>query len=248
MALKNNKVVVVLPAYNAERTLEPIYKQIPKNLIYKVILVDDGSKDRTVVISRKLGIKTLIHSKNLGYGANQKNCYKLALSMKPDFVIMLHPDGQYNPKDLHLFVQALRSNKGDLILGSRFLAKGDTQTPFYKAISIKIITFLFNLILSINITEANSGYRGYTRKLLETIPFQNNGNGYIFDPQFIIQAVYFGFSIHDVPVTKQYNPEAISPNFKKSIIHGIENISLLIQYLLHKWGIRKAGFLSTGNQ
>lgn len=233
-----------MPAYNAKRTLTSIYRQIPKNLIAKVILCDDGSRDGTVALSKKIGIQTIVHPKNMGYGANQKTLYRAALKLGADYVIMLHPDGQYNPKDLSLFASALISKRGDLILGSRFLNYGDKETPFYKAISIKIITFLFNVVLGINISEANTGYRGYTRKLLETVPFDNNGNGYIFDPQFIIQTAYYGFSISEVPVTKQYNPEAISPNLKKSIEHGLENISLLVQYSLHKFNLISVDFLT----
>lgn len=243
--MNKQKIIVIMPAYNAERTLTSVYRQISKKLIDKVILCDDGSKDGTVALSKKLGITTIIHPKNMGYGANQKTCYHAALKLGADFVIMLHPDGQYNPADLSLFVQALKSKKGDLILGSRFLNRGDKETPFYKAISIKIITLLFNLVLGINISEANTGYRGYTRKLLETVPFDNNGNGYIFDPQFIIQTVYAGFKIGEVPVTKEYNEEAISPNFKKSVEHGLENLTLLVQYLLQKFSLRKAEFLQT---
>lgn len=232
-----------MPAYNAERTLPDVYART-KNLVDLVILTDDGSRDKTVEVSKKLGIKTIVHSKNMGYGANQKTCYKAALEAGADFVIMLHPDGQYDPKDLPLFINALKSKKADLILGSRFLDKGDSETPFYKSISIRIITLLFNMVLGIHISEANTGYRGYSRKLLEKVPFQKNGNGYIFDPQFIIQTVYFGFKIADVPVTKQYNEEAISPNFQKSVQHGLENISLLGEFLLQKMGVRKADFLT----
>src|SRR3989344_8805510 len=143
---KNNKVTVVLPAFNAERTLEKIYKGIPKKKVHHIILVDDGSKDNTASLSRKLGIKTIIHNKNRGYGANQKTLYKEALKKKTDFIIMLHPDGQYNPKDLPLFISALKERRGDIILGSRFLSTEGDETPFYKALSIKIITVCFNIV------------------------------------------------------------------------------------------------------
>ncbi|OGE16779.1 hypothetical protein A3F00_02490 [Candidatus Daviesbacteria bacterium RIFCSPHIGHO2_12_FULL_37_11] len=239
---KDNKITVVLPAYNAERTIEKVFKGIPKE-ISKVILVDDGSKDNTAAVSKKLGIKTIVHKKNSGYGANQKTCYKEALKYDPDFVIMLHPDGQYDPNDLPLFIKSLEDKKGDVILGSRFLSHGDKNTPFYKSISIRGITLLFNLVLGTNLSEANTGYRGYTRQVLEKIPFQKNGNGYIFDPQFLIQAIYFGFKIYDVPVSKAYNPEGISPNFSKSVEHGIENLRLLLEYILHKLKFKKADFL-----
>lgn len=237
--MKKPKIVIVLPAYNAERTLERVFKGIPKGL--SVLLCDDKSKDGTTKLSKKLGIKTIIHPQNLGYGANQKTLYKNALKMGADFIIMLHPDGQYDPKDLPKFIRALKDKKGDLILGSRFLGTKN-ETPFYKSVSIKIITLLFNLILKVKLSEVNSGYRGFSRGLLNRVPFDKNGNGYIFDPQMIIQAKYFGFKIAEVPVSKVYNPERISPNFSKSVEHGLENLKLLIQYLLHRFHIREANF------
>lgn len=241
--MKKSKIVVIIPAYNSARTLERVYDQIANKRSLKIILCDDESKDNTVAVSKKLGIETIVHKKNLGYGENQKTCYTRALKLGADYVIMLHPDGQYDGRDIPKFIKALRDHKGDLILGSRFLKHGDKKTPFYKSISIRIITFAFNLVLGTKITEANTGYRGYTRKLLEAVPFNKNGSGYLFDPQFIIQTVNAGLTIYDVPVNKEYNIEASSPNFKKSVEHGIENISLLVEYILHKTGVRKANFL-----
>lgn len=231
-----------MPAYNAERTLAAVYRKIPSGIVDKVILTDDGSSDQTVTVAKKLGIETIVHDKNLGYGGNQKTCYMEALKLGVDYIIMLHPDGQYDGTDLPLFVDALLKGQSDLVLGSRFLGK-QHKTPFYKAISIQFLTKLFNLVLRTDLTEVNTGYRGFSRKFLETVPFSANGNGYIFDPQIIIQAVYFGFRMQEVPVTKDYFKEASSPNFSQSVRHGIENIQLLIQYLLHRSGIKKADFL-----
>lgn len=238
------KVIVIMPAYNAERTLEKVFKQIPQKTIDEIILVDDKSKDDTVRIAKKLGIRTIVHKKNSGYGANQKTCYEEALRRGATHIIMLHPDGQYDGIDLPIFVQALKTSRAGLVLGSRFLGKLH-KTPFYKSISIRIITLFFNIVLGTHLTEANTGYRGFTRKFLETIPYKWNGNSYIFDPQVIIQAVYFGFTISEVSVGKDYLKEASSPNFYQSLIHGIENIQLLIQYLLHIYHIKKAPFLET---
>lgn len=239
------EITVVIPAYNSEKTIGKVYRKIPKNLADNVIIVDDGSKDRTTEVVRKLGLNVIPHKKNLGYGANQKTLYKEALKSGAKYIIMLHPDGQYDPKDLPKFVDALRSGKGDLILGSRFLSSGINQTPGYKSFFLKLIAVLFNLILGLHLSEVNTGYRGYTAKLLKTIPFLKNGNGYIFDPQLIIQSVYFGFKIAELPVSKRYNKEAISPNFSKSLHHGWENIQLLIEYILHRLGVKKADFLTT---
>ena len=208
---KKEKIIVVLPAYNAVRTLKKVYQGIDSRIINSVVLVDDGSKDGTGAFSKKLGIDTIIHRQNKGYGANQKTCYQRALKLKADYVIMLHPDGQYDPKDLKKFVAVLKSRRVDMVLGSRFLKSGDKETPAYKSFSLKIIAALFNFVLGTNLTEANTGYRGYTRKLLETIPYYKNGDGYLFDPQMIIQAIYFGFNFAEVPVSKRYNPERIEP-------------------------------------
>lgn len=242
--LTYEKVFVVMPAYNAERTLQKVFKQIPKGIIDKVLLIDDRSKDHTVTLSKKLGITTIVHKKNLGYGGNQKTCYKIALRMGASYIIMLHPDGQYDGSDLPAFVKALKTGKGDLILGSRFLGKHH-QTPLYKSLFIRLLTLLFSLVLGTTISEANTGYRGFTRKFLQTVPFKKNGDGYIFDPQMIIQAVYFDFRIYEVSVTKNYMKEASSPNFYQSVVHGIENIQVLIQYILHVCKIKNASFLTS---
>lgn len=241
--VKKNKVVVVIPAYNSEKTIYTVYKKIPFKIIDAVVVADDGSKDQTIEVLRNLNLKPIIHKQNLGYGANQKTLYTQALKLGAKYIIMLHPDSQYDPLDLPKFINALKMGKGDLILGSRFLSN-DNETPLYKSISIKLITKLFNLILGINLSEVNTGYRGYTAEFLKTVPFLKNGNGYIFDPQIIIQAVFFGFKIYDVPVSKRYTKEAISPNFSKSLHHGIENIQLLIEYIIHRLKIGKIKFLT----
>lgn len=241
--MEKTEVVIVVPAYNSEKTIQDVYKKIPKGCTDKVIIVDDGSKDNTVAVIRHLGLKPIIHEKNLGYGANQKSLYTNALKTGAKYIIMLHPDGQYDPHDLPKFIDALKKGQGELVMGSRFLSEGDKETPGYKSVSLKLIAKLFNLVLGLNLTEVNTGYRGYTSKLLKTVPFMKNGDGYIFDPQLLIQSVYFGFKIAEVPVSKRYNKEAISPNFSKSIQHGMENVQLLIDYILHKLKLKKANFL-----
>ncbi len=239
------EVVIVIPAYNSEKTIQEVYRNIHRDLANQVIIADDGSKDNTVAEIKRLGLEPIIHKRNLGYGANQKTLYTQALKSGAKYIIMLHPDGQYDPKDLPKFIDALKKSKGALILGSRFLSNGQKNTPRYKSISLKLIAVLFNIVLGLSLSEVNTGYRGYTRELLETVPFTKNGNGYIFDPQLLIQAVYFGFKIAEVPVSKKYNKEAISPNFSKSVHHGLENLQLLIEYILQKLNIRKTIFLTT---
>lgn len=247
MKNKSNKseVSIVIPAYNSEKTLKNVYQKIPKMYRDQVIIVDDGSKDNTVRVIRELGLKPITHKKNSGYGANQKTLYTEALKKGADYIIMLHPDDQYDGREITKFITALKQGRGDLILGSRFLTTGINQTPTYKLLPLRVIALLFNLLLGTNLIEVNSGYRGYTAKLLKSIPFMKNGNGYLFDPQLIIQTIYFGFKIAEVPVTKRYSKEAISPNFLGSIKHGIENINLLIEYILHRLNIKRADFLTT---
>ena len=231
-----------MPAYNAARTLAKVYQHIDKTIVNDVILVDDGSKDATVNLAKQLKLHTLVHAHNQGYGGNQKTCYTAALRRGADFVIMLHPDGQYNPHDLPKFITQLKSG-ADLVLGSRFLQGGDKKTPLYKSLSIRVITFLFNLVLGTHLSEANTGYRGFSRRLLERVPWKKNGNSYIFDPQMIIQAHHFGFQIADVPITKEYHSAASSPNFITSLHHGLENLQLLGEYLLHRFKVKSAPFL-----
>jgi glycosyltransferase involved in cell wall biosynthesis len=240
----SEKIMVVVPAYNAEVTLEKVFKKIPKNTVQQILVVDDYSKDSTVKISRGLKIPTIVHTKNLGLGGNLKTCFSEAIKSDADLIIVLHADGQYDPLDIPKFIEAYRKTKADMVLGSRFKESGYKQTPLYKVISIRFITLLFNLILGINITEANTGYRAYSRKFLELTPWGKNGDGYIFDPQCIIQAKYFGLKVEEVPVFKEYMEGAMSPNFTKSLHHGIENLVLLIAYLLQKLKIKKVHFLN----
>lgn len=241
------RIVVVLPAYNAARTLATVYEQIPHDLIGEVLLVDDASADDTVEVSRSLGIRTIVHEQNMGYGANQKTCYTHARELGATHIIMLHPDGQYDPVDLRQFVEALREKRADLILGSRFLSDGSRETPSYKALGIRGVTLVFNLVMGTRLSEVNTGYRGFDARMLDDIPILKNGNGYIFDPQFLIQAIHFGYTIGEVPVIKRYNEEAVSPNLSTSIHHGLENLLLLGQYLAQKWKIKKVDFLTPDN-
>lgn len=238
------KAIVVMSAYNAARTILNVYNKIPHHLVSDIIVVDDFSKDDTVKICNDLGLKTIVHNKNMGYGANQKTCYENALKLEGDFIISLHPDDQYDPKDISRFIEKFNESNADIIFGSRFLKHGHKETPFYKSVSIRIITFIFNLFLGTTLTEVNTGYRGYSRKALNSMPWKKNGNSYIFDPQIIVQSVEFDLKIEEIAINKNYHRAASSPNFIKSLYHGIENIYLIFLYLCHKLRIKKINFLN----
>ena len=232
---KIKKITIVLPAYNAERTLEKIYTQISKKNFYEIILVDDGSKDNTSSLSKKLGIKTIVHKKNKGYGANQKTLYKEALKKKADFIIMLHPDGQYNPKDLPLFINALNESRGDIILGSRIRSREEALSggmPLYKYFSNRFLTMVQNIILDQNLSEYHTGLRAFNQKVLESLPFHKFSDDFVFDQQILVSAIKTRFKIGEISVPVRYFPDASSINFKRSVKYGLSTLYTLFLYLL----------------
>lgn len=238
------RIVVVMPAYNASRTLEKTYGDLPKDDIYEVILVDDVSSDSTVDIARYLGIKCLVHQQNRGYGGNQKTCYHEALADGADIVVMLHPDNQYDATRVPDLVALIRDGEADMVLGSR-LMQGRAATlsggmPLYKYVSNRFLTMIENLAFGTNLTEMHTGYRAYSRNLLETIPFHRNSDDFVFDSQVIAQAVAFGFRIAEVPVPTRYFPEASSVNFRRSLTYGLSTLGVAATYLLHKLGLRRS--------
>lgn len=235
------KVVVVMPAYNAARTLEQTFNDIPEGSVHEVLLVDDASHDKTIAVAKSLGIRTFAHPSNRGYGGNQKTCYTEALKLDPDVVVMLHPDYQYDPTRIPDIVAPIRSGSADLVLGSR-LADGQALTggmPIYKYLSNRFLTTCENLVLGQHLSEMHTGYRAYSRRLLETIPFMKNSEGFVFDTEVIVQAVAFGFSIAEISVPAKYMPEASSIRLKASTIYGLKTLWTLVRYILHKTGFRK---------
>lgn len=243
----NQKVVVVMPAYNAAKTLLATYENIDTNIVDEVVLVDDASKDKTVEIAKNLQLKVIAHPHNVGYGGNQKTCYMEALRDGANIVIMLHPDGQYDPRLIPEIIKPLQENKADMVLGSRMMLKGkalEGGMPVYKYIANKFLTFCENVVLGLNMSEFHTGYRAYSRRFLETIPFLRNSNNFVFDTQIIVQAAALGLRIAEVPATTRYFEGCSSASFLQSICYGLGTLFVLFRYLLHKSGILRSRLFS----
>ena len=234
------KTIIVMPAYNAAETLEKTYNDIPPGVVDEIILVDDASSDNTTEIARRLGLTVISHSQNKGYGANQKTCYDEALKRNPDIVVMIHPDYQYDSRLIPYIIGFLDKGICDVILGSRIRTRKEVLAcgmPKYKYLSNRFLTFVENIVLGQNVSDFHSGYRAYTRKVLETIPYHSNSDGFVFDTEFLVQAVYFGFKIGDVPVPVRYFAEASSINFLNSTVYGLKTLYTLFKYLVQRMGL-----------
>jgi glycosyltransferase involved in cell wall biosynthesis len=234
--IQGKRVVVVLPAYNAEKTLQSTFDEIPRDLVDDVILVDDQSRDQTVQEAKRLGIATFLHQRNLGYGGNQKSCYQIALSRGADIVIMLHPDYQYTPKLIPAMVHLLASDLYDIALGSRILGGKAREggMPLYKYISNRFLTATQNWLQSAKLSEYHTGYRAYTREVLEKINWQANSNDFIFDNQFLAQVLYQGFRVGELTCPAKYFEEASSINFSRSLKYGLGCLWVALIYRLNK--------------
>ncbi|MCX7983693.1 MAG: glycosyltransferase family 2 protein [Bacteroidetes bacterium] len=227
------KVTVVLPAYNAAKTLERTYNEIPKDIVDDIILVDDASNDETVTIAHRLNIHTLIHNENMGYGGNQKTCYKAALDRGADIIIMLHPDYQYTPKLIPAMAYLLVSGEFDVVLGSRILG----GKALNKYISNRILSFIQNLLIGSKQSEYHTGYRAYTRKVLLSVPFENNSNDFVFDNELLSQIIFAGYRVGEISCPARYFPEASSINFQRSITYGIGCLRTTLLFRLTKWNL-----------
>lgn len=239
------KIIVVMPAYNAEKTLEYTYRSIPEGWVDEVILVDDGSRDHTIEVASHLGLTIIRHPHNAGYGANQKTCYTQALNRNAEIIIMLHPDGQYDPVIIPDMIRVILNKKADVVLGSRLLMPGGALKggmPLYKFVSNRFLTELENFVLGQHLSEYHTGYRAYTRQVLETVPYLRNSNDFVFDQQFLFQVIAFGFQVAEVPVTTKYFSEASSINFANSVNYGLSTLGLSIRYLAHRLGWRSELF------
>ena len=241
--IHQKKVVVVLPAYNAAETLTQTFNEIPFDIVDDVILVDDASIDDTVKIAQKLNLKLIIHEKNLGYGGNQKTCYNKALELGADVVIMLHPDYQYTPKLVGAMASLVAIGQYDMVLGSRIITGGALSggMPLYKYIANRILTLIENILLNKKFSEYHTGYRAFSKGLLQNLPLDKNSNDFIFDNEIIVQAVYFGYSVGEISCPTKYFPKASSINFTKSIKYGFGVLGTAFKFRFQRLGICRWG-------
>lgn len=238
--IQDKKIVVVLPAYNAARTLEQTYREIPTDIVDDVILVDDASNDETLEVARRLGIRHIIcHERNRGYGGNQKTCYDKALSLGADVVIMLHPDYQYTPKLIAPMAHIIASGLYPVVFGSRILGKGALMggMPLYKYVANRFLTLVQNLLMNQKLSEYHTGYRAFSREVLLKVNYHANSDDFIFDNQIVAQIFWAGFQIAEVTCPTKYFAEASSINFRRSVIYGFGVLGVCVQYVLQKLGI-----------
>lgn len=238
--ISNKIITVVLPAYNAEKTLEKTYNEIPFDIVDNVILVDDKSKDNTVEIGNKLGISHVVsHEENRGYGGNQKTCYKKALQINSDIIVMLHPDYQYTPKLIHSMCFLIANEVYDVVLGSRILGKGAIKggMPKYKYLSNRALTFFQNTLLSQKLSEYHTGYRAFSAEVLRSINYEANSDDFIFDNQMLAQIFGQGYEIAEITCPTKYFKDASSINLTRSIQYGLGVVEVSLRYRLEKWGL-----------
>ena len=237
--VNGKKVVIVLPAYNAAKTLEMTYKQIPSAFVDDVVLVDDASRDDTSKVAHDLGIKVIIHERNIGYGGNQKTCYRTALELGADIVIMLHPDYQYTPKLIPAMATMIAYGEFDAVLASRILGVGALQggMPLYKYISNRFLTLIENILLGHKLSEYHTGYRAFSRDILERLPLEKNSDDFVFDNQMLAQIIWFGYRIGEVSCPTKYFDDASSIGFRRSVVYGFGVLKTALQFRLCKMGV-----------
>jgi glycosyltransferase involved in cell wall biosynthesis len=236
------KVVVVMPAYNAAKTLRMTYAELPRNVVDLVIVVDDGSSDETAKIARDLGLELFVHNRNYGYGANQKTCYREALRAGADIIVMVHPDYQYDPTLLPEIIRPIQDSRADVVLGSRLLGPHPMRQgmPWWKYLANRFLTSLENRVFGLRLAEYHTGYRAYRREVLEAVNLQMNSDNFIFDQDIIAQVVELKFRIAEVPVPTRYFPQASSASFAQSTVYGLSILRLLLRYMLHRSRLRRS--------
>lgn len=240
--IANKRIAVVLPAYNAARTLRQTYDDIPHEIVDDVILTDDASTDETVRLATELGIHTVRHVRNRGYGGNQKTCYAEALARGADIVIMLHPDYQYAPKLVTAMASMLASGEYDAVMASRILGKGALRggMPVYKYVANRGLTLVQNILLNAKLSEYHSGYRAWTREVLTRLPLDACSDDFVFDNQMLSQAIFFGFRVGEISCPTRYFPEASSINLRRSVVYGLGVLGTSAGYRLHRLGMRRS--------
>jgi glycosyltransferase involved in cell wall biosynthesis len=237
--LNGKRIIVVLPAYNAERTLERTVSELDRNVVDEILLVDDSSSDHTVKLARQLGIRSFLHDKNYGYGRNQKTCYSEALKSNADVIVMLHPDYQYSPRLVPAMAAMIVSEEYDVVLGSRILGGKARKSgmPIYKYISNRALTLVENILLGSKLSEFHTGYRAFSRKVLENLPIYQNSDDFMFDNEMLVQAVYFGFNVGEISCPTRYFEEASSINFRRSVVYGLGVLWTAARFKLQKLGL-----------
>ena len=240
--VNGKKVVVVMPAYNAEKTLRKTYDEIPLEIVDNVILVDDASRDRTPEVARGMGILTIVHEENKGYGGNQKSCYRAALELGADIVVMVHPDYQYTPRLIPAMASMIAYGEFDTVLASRILGTGAREggMPLYKYVSNRFLTLFENLMLSHKLSEYHTGFRAFSREVLERLPLHRNSNDFVFDNQMLAQIVWFGYRIGELTCPTRYFEDASSINFRRSVTYGLGVLKTSLQFRLQKLGLHSS--------
>ncbi|MEX2263021.1 MAG: glycosyltransferase family 2 protein [Bryobacteraceae bacterium] len=235
------KVVVVMPAYNAAKTLHMTYADLPRDVVDLVILVDDGSKDETARLARELGLELFVHNRNYGYGANQKTCYREALRAGADIVVMVHPDYQYDPTLLPEIIQPIQEGRADVVLGSRLLSSSPMAQgmPWWKYVANRFLTRLENVVFGLELSEYHTGYRAFRREVLESVNLQMNSDKFIFDQEIVAQIVQLKLRIAEVSVPTRYFAQASSASFVQSSVYGVSILWLLLRFLLHRSGVSR---------
>lgn len=248
--IDGRRLIVILPAYNAAKTLRATHADLPHHLIDDIVLVDDASTDETAAVARELGIRTIVHTRNLGYGGNQKTCYRAALTAGADIVVMVHPDYQYTPRLVGAMASMAASGEYDVVLGSRILG-GTARAggmPLYKYVANRILTAVQNLLHGSKLSEFHTGFRAFTRTVLETLPLEENSNDFLFDNQILAQAKIFGFRIGEISCPTRYFPEASSISFLRSVKYGLGVLKTSLDVFVKRHGLPGPRYLSPGGR
>jgi len=237
--ISGKKLIIVMPAYNAEKTLLQTYAELPHEYVDEVILVDDASNDRTAELAKQLQIHTIIHAENKGYGGNQKTCYRTALEHRADIVVMVHPDYQYSPRLVTAMASMIISGHYDVVLGSRILGGQALRggMPFYKYVANRALTFVQNIVLGIKLSEYHTGFRAFSKAALEGMPIDNNSDDFVFDNEMLAQAAYYGFRIGEISCPTKYFDDASSINFRRSLKYGFGVLTTSAKYMLQRTGM-----------